>query len=54
MVNSKLIKEGEFDQIYQLTKEAVDLVAAIREENCFSDAMSSTFELFPKLVDFPL
>ena len=33
MVNSKLIKEGEFDQIYQLTKEAVDLVAAIREEN---------------------
>lgn len=33
MVNSKLIKEGEFDLIYQLTKEAVDLVAAIREEN---------------------
>ena len=29
MVNSKLIKEGEFDQIYQLTKEAVDLVAEI-------------------------
>ena len=33
MVNSKLIKEGAFEQIYQLTKEAVDLVAAIREEN---------------------
>ena len=35
MANSKLIKEGAFEQIYQLTKEAVDLVAAIREENWF-------------------